>query len=89
MSGGARAFLSDSIVTSMRKTRMKGFILFYLLQKRQLRIIFGSVRLMLVFGHTIRSRGPLKLLKEKWLTKTSNFHILDYVSDFKEHYKLA
>ncbi|KAK3089262.1 hypothetical protein FSP39_002191 [Pinctada imbricata] len=36
----------------------------------------------LVFGHTVR--GPLKLLKEKWLTETSNLNLLDYVSNFKE-----
>lgn len=37
----------------------------------------------LVFGYTVR--GPLKLLKEKWLTETSDLNLLDYVSDFKEH----
>lgn len=36
----------------------------------------------LVFGHTVR--GPLKLLKENWLTETSDLHLLDYVSDFKD-----
>ena len=36
----------------------------------------------LVFGHTVR--GPLKLLKEKWLTETSDLNLLDYVSTFKE-----
>ena len=36
----------------------------------------------LVFGHTVR--GPLQLLKEKWLTETSQLNLLDYVSDFKE-----
>ena len=36
----------------------------------------------LVFGHTVR--GPLKLMKEKWLTETSEVHLLDYVSNFKE-----
>ena len=36
----------------------------------------------LVFGHTVR--GPLKLLKEKWLTETSSLNLLDYVSNFKE-----
>lgn len=36
----------------------------------------------LVFGHTVR--GPLNLLKEKWLTETSDLNVLDYVSDFKE-----
>lgn len=35
-----------------------------------------------MFGHTVR--GPLKLLKENWLTDTSDLDLLDYVSDFKE-----
>jgi transposase InsO family protein len=36
----------------------------------------------LVFGHTVT--GPLKLLKEKWLTETSSLNRLDYVSNFKK-----
>ncbi|KAJ8046946.1 hypothetical protein HOLleu_05792 [Holothuria leucospilota] len=37
----------------------------------------------LVFGHTVR--GPLKLLKEKWLSDLGeNIHLLDYVSRFKD-----
>ena len=36
----------------------------------------------LVFGHTVR--GPLKLMKEKWLTEATDLHLLDYVSSFKE-----
>ena len=35
----------------------------------------------LVFGHTVR--GPLKLLKEKWLSEKSDINLLDYVSNFK------
>jgi len=35
-----------------------------------------------VFGHTVR--GPLKLLKEKWLCVDTDINLLDYVSDFKE-----
>ncbi|KAJ8040380.1 hypothetical protein HOLleu_14652 [Holothuria leucospilota] len=36
----------------------------------------------LVFGHTVR--GPLKLLKEKWLSDPGeDIHLLDYVSRFK------
>lgn len=37
----------------------------------------------LVFGHTVR--GPLKLLKEKWLACESNLktNVLDYVSEFR------
>ena len=36
----------------------------------------------LVFGHSVR--GPLKLLKEKWLCEDTTLNILDYVSKFKE-----
>ena len=35
----------------------------------------------LVFGHTVR--GPLKLLKEKWLCEDTDINLLDYVSGFK------
>ena len=38
----------------------------------------------LVFGRTVR--GPLKLLKEKWLNNETDTNLLDYVSTFK--YKL-
>ena len=38
----------------------------------------------LVFGRTVR--GPLKLLKEKWLNDEADTNLLDYVSKFK--YKL-
>ena len=36
----------------------------------------------LVFGHSVR--GPLKLLKEKWLLEATDINLLDYVSEFKE-----
>ena len=36
----------------------------------------------LVFGHTVR--GPLKMLKEKWLSDSSDLNLLDYVCTFKE-----
>jgi len=36
----------------------------------------------LVFGHTVR--GPLKLVKEKWLTEETQMNLLNYVSTFKE-----
>ena len=35
----------------------------------------------LVFGHVVR--GPLKLIKEKWLNENEEISLLDYVSDFK------
>lgn len=36
----------------------------------------------LVFGHEVR--GPLKMLKEHWLEEDTKYHLLDYVSSFKE-----
>ena len=41
----------------------------------------------LVFGHTVR--GPLKLLKEKWLNEHSDINLLDYVSNFKHRLNRA
>ena len=41
----------------------------------------------LVFGHTVR--GPLKLLKEKWLCTDPQINLLDYVSTFKHRLKRA
>jgi transposase InsO family protein len=39
----------------------------------------------LIFGHSVR--GPLKVLKEQWLTDQPSDNILDYYSDFKERLK--
>ena len=36
----------------------------------------------LVFGHEVR--GPLKLVKEQWLSEDSNMNLLNYVSDFRD-----
>ena len=41
----------------------------------------------LVFGHTVR--GPLKLLKEKWLCQNPDVNLLDYVSQFRHRLKRA
>ena len=42
----------------------------------------------LVFGHTVR--GPLKLVKEIWLSEESKkLNLLDYVSQFKERLRRA
>jgi len=41
----------------------------------------------LVFGHTVR--GPLKLLKEKWLNERSEVSLLDYVSKFRHRLNRA
>lgn len=36
----------------------------------------------LLFGHDVR--GPMKLLKEYWLSDNSDVNLLEYVSNFKE-----
>ncbi|XP_072046476.1 uncharacterized protein [Amphiura filiformis] len=36
----------------------------------------------LVFGHSVR--GPLKLLKERWLSENTDLNLLDYVVNFKQ-----
>ena len=36
----------------------------------------------LIFGHTVR--GPMHLLKEKWLADTAELNLLEYVSEFRE-----
>ena len=42
----------------------------------------------LVFGHSVR--GPLKLLKENWLSEnTESLNLLDYVSKFRNKLKKA
>ncbi len=41
----------------------------------------------LVFGRTVR--GPLKLLKEKWLCENPDVNLLDYVSEFRHRLKRA
>ena len=42
----------------------------------------------LVFGHSVR--GPLKLLKENWLSEnTESLNLLDYVSKFRDKLKKA
>ena len=48
----------------------------------------GSSPFELVFGHTVR--GPLKLLKEKFLyDDVSSLNLLQYVSDFKNRLSKA
>lgn len=42
----------------------------------------GFSPFQLVFGHSVR--GPLKVLKEKWLKETDEINLLDYVSSFKQ-----
>ena len=42
----------------------------------------GFTPFKLVFGHTVR--GPLKVVKEKWLSEATKDPLLEYVSKFKE-----
>ena len=42
----------------------------------------GFSPFQLIFGHTVR--GPLQLLKEKWMIDNQDLNLLDYVSNFKE-----
>jgi hypothetical protein len=65
----------------MRKTGMREFI-YFICCKRSSPGVSRFSPFELVFGHAVR--GPLKLLKEKWLTETSSLNLLDYVSNFKE-----
>ena len=41
----------------------------------------------LVFGRTVR--GPIKLVKEKWLNEQNDTNLLDYVSKFKQRLNIA
>lgn len=41
----------------------------------------------LVFGHAVR--GPLKLLREKWLDESTERNLLDYVCDFRTRLRRA
>ena len=41
----------------------------------------------LIFGHSVR--GPLKLMKERWLSETPRSDLLTYVSSFKSRFSEA
>ncbi|XP_061190377.1 uncharacterized protein LOC133198276 [Saccostrea echinata] len=56
------------------------FLLFAVRDAKQESLGFSPFEL--VYGHTVR--GPLKLLKEKWLVEESQSSLLDYVAKFKE-----
>lgn len=56
------------------------FVLFDARETVQVSFVFSPFEL--VFGY--RVRGPLKLLKEKWQTETSDLNLLDNVSDLKK-----
>ena len=62
------------------------FLLFAVRESVQESLGFSPFEL--VFGHTVR--GPLKLIKETWLSEESgNLPLLDYVSEFKERLSRA
>ena len=56
----------------MRKIGMKEFTWCYLLPGKVVQETLGFSPFELVFGHTVR--GPLKLLKEKWLNDEAFKH---------------
>lgn len=57
------------------------FILYYLLYGWLFRSLLDSVFLNWCL---VIQLEDLNLLKEKWLTETSDLNVLEYVSDFKE-----
>jgi hypothetical protein len=65
----------------MRKTD-EGVHLVLFAAREAVQESLGFSPFVLVFGQAVR--GPLKLLKEKWLTESSSLKLLDYVSSFKE-----
>lgn len=71
----------------MRKIGTRGSHIYYLLSGILNRSLLGFSPFELVYGHTVR--GPLKLLKEKWLGPETETSLLDYVSEFKERISQA
>ena len=55
------------------------FLLFAVRDAKQESLGFSPFEL--VYGHTVR--GPLKLLKERWLIEESRTSLIDYVAKFK------
>ena len=54
-------------------------VLFAARESVQESFVFSSFEL--IFGHSVR--GPLKLMKERWLSETPRSDLLTYVSSFK------
>ena len=64
------------------KIGMKIYILYRFGLRESVQESLGFRPFELVFGHTIR--GPLKLLKEKFLSQQATpLNLLQYVSDFR------
>ena len=59
----------------------EGFHLLLFAAREAVQETLGFSPFELVFGRTVR--GPLKLLKEKWLNDETDTNLLDYVSKFK------
>lgn len=57
------------------------FLLFAICEVRQESLGFSPMEL--VFGH--EGRGPIKMLKEKFLSPSSEMNVLDYVIKRREH----
>ena len=66
----------------IEKDWVEGIHLLLLAGRESVQEPFGFSPFELVFGHTVR--GPLKLLKEKFISDDdSSLNLLQYVSDFK------
>ena len=70
------------------KDRHEGIILLLFAVRETVQASLGFSPFELVFGHSIR--GPLKLLKENWLSEnTESLNLLDYVSKVRNKLKKA
>ena len=62
---------------------MRAYTCYYLLYVKSVKKSLGSSPFELVFGHVVR--GPLLLLKEKWLDEDpEKINVLKYVATFKD-----
>ena len=73
---------------TQKKIGMKAFICCWFAVRELVQESLGFSPFELVFGHTVH--GPLKLLKEKFLSNDENpLNLLQYVSDFKDRMSKA
>lgn len=65
----------------MVKTRIKDYFVLFATRETPNESL-GFTPFEFIFGHEVR--GPLKLLKEQWLSGKEEVNLLTYVADFKE-----
>ena len=66
----------------------EGISLLFFAVRESVQESLGFTPFELVFGHSVH--GPLKLLKENWLSEnTESLNLLDYVSKFRDKLKKA